>query len=244
MHGWLAASYGWRLPFIVASLYCLAGAVAIVALYRPPRETITAQTVVSADLTAREWTLTLIASVVWAAFNAAYVVYLSFAPLVLAAGGVGRLQAASIVSIASWVMIFSGPLCGQIADRTRRSDLILSVCLVCAMAALVLLPNVGWAVPLSFAFGLLGMAPAGLIMALTGAAMAPQKRAFGMGVFFSVYFLLVAPAPAIAGWLLDRTGNAFAALLFAVALLALTLVANLAFRLAQHRLPQVQRRPI
>jgi predicted MFS family arabinose efflux permease len=244
VHGWLAASYGWRLPFIVASLYCLAGAVAILALYRPPTTGNTALLVVSVDLTRREWTLTLIASVVWAAFNAAYVVYLSFAPLVLTAGGLGRLEAASIVSLASWVMIFSGPLCGQIADRTGHSDLILSACLVCAMTVLAFLPNVGWAIPLTLGFGLLGMAPAGLIMALTGAAMAPQKRAFGMGIFFSVYFLLVAPTPAIAGWLFDRTGNAFAALLFAIGLLMLTLLANLAFRLAQHRLPDVQRRPI
>jgi hypothetical protein len=88
------------------------------------------------------------------------------------------------------------------------------------------------------------MAPAGLIMALTGAAMAPHKRAFGMGIFFSVYFLLVAPAPAVAGWLFDRTGSAFAALLFAIALLVLTLVANFAFRLAQNRLPGAKRQPI
>ena len=47
---------------------------------------------------------------------------------------------------------------------------------------------------LSLAFGLLGMAPAGLIMALTAVAMAPHRRAFGMGIFFSAYFLLMAPA--------------------------------------------------
>jgi predicted MFS family arabinose efflux permease len=244
VHGWLAASYGWRLPFVVASLYCLVAAAVILTLYRRPDIGSAAEVVVSTDLSAREWTLTLIAAVVWAAFNAAYVVYLSFAPLVLTGGGLGRLEAASIVSLASWVMIFSGPLCGQVADRSGRSDLILSICLVCAMGALVLLPHVGWAIPLTLGFGLLGMAPAGLIMALTGAAMAPQKRAFGMGIFFSVYFLLVAPAPAIAGWLFDRTGNAFAALLCAVGLLMLTLLANLAFRLAQRRLPYAQRRPI
>jgi MFS family permease len=101
------------------------------------------------------------------------------------------------------------------------------------MTSLVLLPHVGWAVLLSLAFGLLGMAPAGLIMALTGAAMAPHKRAFGMGIFFSAYFLLGAPAPAIAGWLFDRSGDAFAAILFAIGLFLVTLVANFAFRVAQ-----------
>jgi hypothetical protein len=101
------------------------------------------------------------------------------------------------------------------------------------MGSLALMTNVSWAVPLSLAFGLLGMAPAGLIMALTGAAMAPQKRAFGMGIFFSAYFLLMAPAPAVAGWLYDRTGNPFVPILLAIALFALTFAANAGFRVAQ-----------
>ena len=86
--------------------------------------------------------------------------------------------------------------------------------------------------PLTLAFGLIGVAPAGLIMALTGAAMAPQKRAFGMGVFLSAYFRLVAPAPAIAGWLYDRTGDPFLPILFAAALFGVTLVVYFGFRLA------------
>jgi predicted MFS family arabinose efflux permease len=234
-HGWLAATYGWRMPFIAASLYCLVGALLILIAYRPPTAATAATAAASVGLTAREWTLTLMASIVWAAFNAAYIVYLSFAPRVLVAGGLGALEAASIVSLASWVMIFSGAACGQLADRTGRSDLILSVCLGVAMVSLALLAHVGWAVPLSLLFGLVGMAPAGLIMALTGAAMAPQKRAFGMGVFFSAYFVVTAPAPAIAGWLYDRSGDAFVPILFAIALFVLTLAAYFAFRLVQHR---------
>lgn len=237
-HGWLAATQGWRAPFIAASIYCLVAALLVWLAYRLPPTSTAAPASSATMLTVREWSLTLIASIVWAAFNAAYIVYLSFAPRVLEAGGVGALAAASTISIASWVMILSGAICGQLADRTGRSDLILAICLCSAMASLVLLQHAGWAVPLSLAFGLLGMAPAGLIMALTGAAMAPQKRALGMGIFFSVYFLATAPAPAIAGWLYDRTGDPFMPVLFAVALFALTLAANFAFRLTQRALPQ------
>jgi len=156
-----------------------------------------------------------------------------FAPRVLVAGGLGAFEAASILSLASWVMIVSGALCGQIADRTGRSDLILSVCLCCAMASLALLPQVGWAVPVSLLFSVLGVAPAGLIMALTGEAMAPQKRAFGMGVFLSVFFLLTGPAPALAGWLYDRTGDPFMPILLAIAMFGLALLTNFVFRVAQ-----------
>jgi MFS family permease len=67
-------------------------------------------------------------------------------------------------------------------------------------------------------FGLAGGAPAGVIMALTGEAMAPQRRAFGMGVFFSFYFVLMTLGPPIAGWLFDLSGEPFHALLFAMLL--------------------------
>jgi predicted MFS family arabinose efflux permease len=232
-HGWLEATQGWRAPFVAAALYCLAGAIAMLVAYRPPRSTAMATATLSTRLTAREWTLTLIAAVAWATFNAGYVIYLSFAPRVLVAGGLGAFEAVSILSIASWVMIFSGALCGWLADRTGRADLIFYFCLCCAMASLALLPQVAWAVPVSLLFGLLGVAPAGIVMALTGAAMAPQNRAFGMGVFLSVFFLLTGPAPALAGWLYDRTADPFVPILAAIAMFGLTIVTYAAFRIAQ-----------
>jgi predicted MFS family arabinose efflux permease len=86
-HGWLEATQGWRAPFAAASLYCLAGAIAMLVAYRPPRSAVAAAALPSTRLTSREWTLTLIAAVAWATFNAGYVIYLSFAPRVLVAGG-------------------------------------------------------------------------------------------------------------------------------------------------------------
>ena len=232
-HAWLAANEGWRWPFGVAGFYCLAVSALVLLCYRPPSISGTAAAAPSMRLTRREWTLTAIAALVWSFFNAAYVVYLSFAPRVLVASGDTALHAASVISLASWVMIFSGTVCGQIADRTGKSDLILGICLLAGIASLLLLPQPGWAVPLSLVFGLLGVAPAGLMMALTGVAMAPHKRAFGMGVFLSVYFLGSAVAPGLAGLLYDRTHDAFLPILFAAGLFALTLIAYYAFRLAQ-----------
>ena len=232
-HGWLAAHDGWRTPFVVAGLYSLLSAIAVLVLYRTPPQGATAPAVPSARLTGREWSLTLIAAFIWATFNAAYVVYLSFAPRVLTDGGMSTLTAAGIVSLASWVMIFSGTLVGQVADRFGRADLILRVCLLGGMASLALLPLLDWAIPLSLAYGLIGVAPAGLVMALTGQAMAPHKRAFGMGVFLTVFFLGTAPAPGIAGWLYDRTGDAYVPILFAVGLTALALAGTFVFRLVQ-----------
>ncbi len=40
----------------------------------------------------------------------------------------------------------------------------------------------------SLLFGLIGMAPAGVIIAMSEQALRPQVRAFGMGIFFTVYY--------------------------------------------------------
>jgi len=235
-HAWLSELAGWRFAFLAASAYCGLGALAVLLFYRTPAgQSATAPRQLRL-LSLPELALTLLASSVWALFNAAYVVYLSFAPLMLTAGGYPALEAAAVISLASWMMIVSGAACGQVVDRTRRPDLVLTLCMAVAMASLALLGETSMAVPLSLSFGLLGMAPAGVIMALIGEAMRPDRRALGMGVFFTSYFLIVGPAPAIAGWLYDRTGDPYHPILFAVALFGLTALGNLLFRIAQRAL--------
>jgi MFS family permease len=235
-HAWLATAVGWQWAFAAASLYCLVGAGLVMAAYRPPPPAAATSTAITTGLLRREWILVVVAALVWGFFNAAYIVYLSFASRVLVAGGYGPFEAAAVISLASWVMIISATVCGQIADRTGKSDAILYTCLVVAMLSLALLPQTRFAIPLTLAFGLIGMAPAGLIMALTGQAMAPERRAFGMGIFFSIFFLFTAPTPTIAGWLYDLSGDPFWPILFAVAMFALTMVANFGFRVAQRSL--------
>lgn len=231
VHGALAVTPHWRWAFVIASLYCLAGAALVLLFYRPPPPARSAQTApTSQSLTKREWIL--IAAFVWAAFNAPYLVWASFATDVLTSRGMRAVEAASIASVASWVLIASGALAGMVADRTGRPGLILTLCMLVAIGCLVMLPRPGWALAVSIAAGLVGFAPAGLVMALTSEAMAPHKRAFGMGVFFSAWFLMTAPAPAIAGWLRDRTGDADAPMLFVIVAIVLTIAGYGAFRWA------------
>lgn len=229
-HAWLAEAHGWQLPFQVASLYCFIAAVAVHLFYRAPNDLPAASGSKASQLSALEWRLILCAAGAWGVFNAAYVTYLSFGPKVLENLGQTAMAAAGILSVGSWLMIVSGALCGQIADRFGRRDLILTVCMAGAIAALFLLNVPGAGLAASLLFGLVGMAPAGVIMALAGQALRPQVRAFGMGVFFTVYYAIMMITPPVAGAILDTTGRADGPILLAMILFALVVPFSLAFR--------------
>jgi MFS family permease len=184
----------------------------------------------------RELWLTLLASSVWAFFNAGYLVFLSFAPQALQVSGFAAHQAIPMVSAASALMMISIPLSGIIADRTGRPDAVLYLCSAVAVLCLLALSSPHFAILACVLFGLIGMGPAGVIMALTGQAMSPARRAFGMGVFSTTYYAITAPAPALAGWLVDRSGKPQDALILAAVLFGLTMAGNLAFRVAVKRM--------
>lgn len=235
-HGWLAANIDWSWAFITASVYCAVSAVLVMIFCRDVPGAAKQTGGLRFSMNRTEVALTLIASTVWGLFNAGYVVYLSFAPSVLITGGYSAVSASGIISLASWLMIFSGVICGWVADRTDRPDLVLYICMAAAIAALAILFVMPLAIPSSLIFGLMGIAPAGVIMALTGQAMRPENRAIGMGLFFTIYFLAQTPAPAIAGWLYDMTGEELWPMMFAAALFLLTAVSYYGFRVAQKRL--------
>ncbi|MGL6110865.1 MAG: CynX/NimT family MFS transporter [Rubrivivax sp.] len=235
-HAWIDLHFGWHMVFLFAAAYCAFSALAVFMLYRAPA---TAKPVQAGPigLPRNELVLTLLAATAWGLFNAGFIVYLSFAPRVLVAGGYGPAQAAAVISLASWMMILSGPIGGRLADRSGRGPLILYVCTAGGIASLLLLQqHTGMAVALSLAYGLFGGAPAGVIMALTGEAMAPQRRAFGMGVFFSFYFVLMTLGPPLAGWLFDRSGDPFWPILFACALFAVAALTYHQFRVLKGRM--------
>lgn len=206
-HAWLAQTYGWQVPFQAASVYCLIAALGVFLLYRPPHDLPDATGGAWVALTRQEWCLLLCAAAAWGAFNAAYVIYLAFAPKVLEGHGQNAIFAAGIISIGSWIMILSGAVCGQIVDRFGGRNSVLAVCMGGAIAALLLLGLPGAGVGASILFGLIGMAPAGVIMAMAGQAMRPQVRAFGMGMFLTVYYAIMWITPPVAGAILDATDN-------------------------------------
>ena len=111
--------------FDASAAYCVAAAVLVLLVYRPPAQHAELPLDTPLGLPRNELALTLIASLVWALFNGSYVVYLSFAPQLLVSTGYAPVPASAVVSITSWTLIFSGALWGYIADRTRKRDQVL-----------------------------------------------------------------------------------------------------------------------
>jgi len=229
-HAWLAQSFGWTGPFLAASAYCFVAAVCVFLIYRAPGDEQPAASASAMVLSRKEWRLIVLAGCAWGVYNAGYVVYLSFAPKILEAQGYSTLAAAGTISVASWLMIVSFALCGYIADRFDRRNTILAICMAFAVFSLFLLGVPGAGLSSSVLFGLVGFAPAGVIMALAGEAMRPDQRAFGMGVFFTIYFAIMMAAPPVAGFVLDATGNGFGPIYFGMILFAAVVPAALAFR--------------
>ena len=236
-HGWLATNFDWRWAFIIASSYCAISALLIMILFHSPPHIKSEKVSFGIRLTGNELLLTLVASSAWGLFNAGYVVYLSFGPSILIAQGMNTVSALGVISIASWIMIFSGALCGYIADRSGRPDLIVFICLTFSMLSLLSLCFTTANLMSVLIFGLIGMAPAGLIMALAAKAMRPENRALGMGIFFMGQFFLQGPAPGIAGWIYDNTLSPTFPMLFGIFLFLSTAITTLVFSLLRKRIP-------
>lgn len=242
-HVWLAQTFGWQVPFQVASAYCLLAALGVFAFYKAPHDLPPANGGSAASLTGREWRLIFCAGTAWGVFNAAYVTYLSFGPHVLERSGQTAIAAAGIISVGSWLMIVSGAVCGQIVDRLGGRDGFLAICMGGAIVSLMLLSVPGTELFASLLFGLIGMAPAGVIMAMAGHAMRPQVRAFGMGIFFTIYFAIMLMTPPVAGAILDATDNPYGPIWLAIVLFASVVPLALLFqRLTSPRGPALERK--
>ena len=234
-HGWLSASIDWRWAFYVASLYCAVSAALISLLYRGPAKERRIRGSFTFSLSRVEVLLTVTASLAWGFFNAGYIVYLSFSPLILTKSGYSSIAASSIISAASWVMIFSGAICGFISDKTKKPNLIIYICMgACTLSFLILL-NLPFPLISVLIFGLIGMAPAGILMALSAEAMRVESRSIGMSVFFMGQVVLQSTAPPLAGWLYDFTEDVSLPILFAIALFLATGASNYCFRFLKRK---------
>ncbi len=151
----------------------------------------------------------VLASMIWALYNAALAMVVSFGPAHLSEQGWTLAAAGSAISVFMVVFSVAVPLGGVLADRTGRRDEIILVSLTSFAVLMPLVPHLPPSA-ITFVFlvvgGLFALA-GGPIMTLPSTILSPESRTFGMGVFFSVYYGTMMIAPRLVGGMADQCGK-------------------------------------
>jgi MFS family permease len=225
----LAATGGLGLAWSAPTMLTVAALVLFAMLYRSPKAGGPPQ---RATVTlALPWAPLAAAGIVWGLYNAAFAMIFGFGNLVLVGRGFSPEQAGSAIGLYIIAAAVAIPLGGWLADRSGRGDLIVYASLVAGIVffpAILGLPD-SLIVPVLILGGLVvGLAP-GPVVAMPGAVLPPEMRAFGTGVFYSIYYVQMMIAPPIAGALADGFQDVTLAFVMGAVMMAAAVVANVAF---------------
>jgi MFS family permease len=227
--GALAASTSWRTALVTTALVAALGLV-LMLLYREPPGTTRAESSTGFPLSARDGRVAGAAGFAWGCFNASIVVIILFGPPLLIARGAALADANGVVSLATWLTMVSVPLGGLLSDRLGRPNSMIVAGSLLAAGAMLLIP-VAHSGVLSFSLlGLaVGVAP-GAIMALLPRVVPPERVTTAFGVFYTVFYVMMALTQPAAGLVRDRAADPAAPILFAAAVMATTVLGLAAVR--------------
>jgi MFS family permease len=188
-----------------------------------------------AALRGRELGLSLSAGFAWGCFNASLVAIVAFGPGLLIARGATLGDAGRVVSLAIWLTMLSVPLGGLLTDRLERPTFLIVTGSLVAAGTMLLIPVLAHAV---LAFCLVGLAigaPPGGLMALLPKALSPERLATGFGVFYTVFYVMMALTQPAAGLVRDVAGDPAAPIVFAALVMAATVGGLAIFRRLERR---------
>jgi len=227
--GAVASAFSWRIAVEAGALAAALGLVLILALYRRPPGPATVATAATAAIRPQEIRLSVVAGIAWGTLNGSLLVFLGFGPGLLVSEGASVAQAGAIVSLALWVTLVSIPLGGQLVDRVGHADYAIVFGAVATALCIGALPGFGapafWCVMVALAIAPLP----GAIMALLPRSVRPETLATAFGIFYSVYYAVVALVQPLAGLVRDRMGTAASPIVLAAVVMGVTAVAHLVF---------------
>ena len=236
IQGPVAVAISWNAVFFFTSFGCGIALLAISTLYRPPTD-IAEKINTSSKLTGRELWLVCVAGVIWMFINGAYLVLLSFGPTFLLEQGESITYSGAVVSVMSWVFMFSLPLGGYLATRYQAPNVVAVTGMAITVIIGVLIPYT--ALPL-LTFAMFGIAYAiavPIIAALPVEVLKPENRGPGLGVYYIWYYAGSAFLPVAGGLLKNLTGQAATSILFGAGMMLACLMLLALFRREQARLP-------
>jgi MFS family permease len=224
--GALAAATSWRTAMAATAVLAGVGLVLMLLFRKAPRTAAPVRAALDAD----DVRLAGSAGFAWGCFNASLVTIIAFGPGLLIARGASIGDAGFVVSLAIWITILSVPLGGLLSDRLGWPNfLIVSGSLVAAGVTLLLpvLPHG------AIAFALVGIAigpPPGPIMALLPRALPAARITTAFGVYYTVFYAMMALTQPAAGFVRDHAGTPAAPIVFAAVIMAATVLGLAVFR--------------
>lgn len=231
----LGLYFGPASAFYGGAVWALVGLVLVQFLPAPPERPATARQI--------EWPTTrnsvrvILAGLVWAFFNAAFVVVFSFGPTMLQEDGLSLVAAGGAISLILWFSIAGVLAGGVLADRSGRPGLIIVVCSMFLIAAVVLVAEVSLSYAMFAVLGVLTGLPAGSIMALPARILRVSERIRGMAYFFTVFYAVIVLSPMAAGVMSARAGSARVAFLGSAGLMAAALACFALMKFFERRWP-------
>jgi MFS family permease len=225
----IAAAKGVAFGFLLAAAFCALGLLALAGLYHDPQRAAGAPAPVASWPQPRIVRAVIVAGCVWGLFNAAIGMIFAFGTTMLVERGWSLAAAGSATSLVLWIVAVSSPMAGLLADRTGRHAEIMLGGFALFAVGLLAATRTDAVITAFVALGLAAGLPVGPIMSLPARVLAPQARAVGMGIYFTLFYLFVVAAPIVAGALSSRIGSAQAAFDFGALMLALCFPAYLAF---------------
>jgi MFS family permease len=234
--GPLSVATSWTLALQTSTGVCVLAFLLLALLYRDPViSTTTVKPQASSRLTRQELTFASLSGAIWTLYNVAYIIVVSFAPLLLADRGLAAANAALIASAATWPLVISIPLGGVLADRTGRGEAIMHTCFLSMAVCIPLMLTVPSPLIMLAIIGLVVGPAAGIIMALPARALRPESRSLGMGIYYTWYYIGMAVLPGVAGWCRDLSGIAAAPLFFASLLVIVAIACAVLFQRLEKR---------
>jgi predicted MFS family arabinose efflux permease len=235
--GPLSVATSWTFALQTSTGVCVAALLLVALLYRDPAVSRTKAVRLrpASQLTRQELKFASLSGAVWTFYNAAYIIVVSFAPLLLADRGLAAANAALISSAATWPLVVSVPLGGVLADRMGRGEAIMHACFLAMAVCMPFMLTAPSPLIMLAVIGIVVGPAAGIIMAMPARVLRPEARSLGMGVYFTWYYVGMAALPGIAGWCRDLSGVAAAPLIFASSLVIIAIACAVLFQRLEKR---------
>ncbi|MET4603498.1 MFS family permease [Bradyrhizobium sp. JR4.1] len=206
----IGTAYGAGAVFLVAGALTAIGIVLIIFYQSPPGATASAAG--SGRLDPLALLAVIVAGAIWGLYNIGFAMIFSFGPSLLVERGWSIAAAGSAISLVMWLSVISVPSGGYLADRTKRPFVVAIAASLVVAGLLAWLTRSDAVIAILVLGGLIGGLPAGPIMSLAARVLAPETRAVGMGVFYTLFYAAMMLGPAVAGRLAKSAGTAAVAL--------------------------------